>query len=111
MSNPPAGCEEIREWLGAYVIRALEPGEDAPIEAHLALCAACCSERDNLDGVIRLLREAWPLPAESHEVGSVQPPPADRGAPLEQRGRERHQDPFGAPWRTRRARRCRYSTN
>ena len=74
MSNPPTGCEEIREWLGAYVIEALEPGEDASIEIHLARCAACRSERDDLADVVRLLREALPLLTEANTVGRPVPP-------------------------------------
>ncbi|GGL35757.1 hypothetical protein GCM10010095_21280 [Streptomyces anthocyanicus] len=68
MSNPPEGCDEIREWLGAYALGALEPGEGAPIETHLARCAACRSERDDLADVVRLIHEALPLPTEAHDA-------------------------------------------
>ncbi|MBC9723930.1 zf-HC2 domain-containing protein [Streptomyces sp. TRM68367] len=71
MPKPAAGCDEIREWLGAYVIGVLEPGEDAPIEAHLAHCPACRSERDSLADVARLLRDALPLLA---DADSPRPP-------------------------------------
>ena len=89
MPNPAAGCDEIREWLGAYAIGALEPGESAPIEAHLVRCPACRSECDDLAEVVRLLRHALP-PDVAHgarpshparkdpEAGSY--PERDRGA-------------------------------
>lgn len=79
MSNPPAGCDEIREWLGAYVLEALEPGEDAPIEIHLARCAACRSECDDLADVVRLLHEALPLPTEARMRGPYSRSPQTRG--------------------------------
>ena len=76
MPKPTTGCEEIRDWLGAFVIGALEPGEEAPIEAHLAGCSACRSERDELADVARLLRRALPLLS---EAGTARP--AERALP------------------------------
>ncbi|MEU0680134.1 MULTISPECIES: anti-sigma factor family protein [Streptomyces] len=70
MTTPTAGCDEFREWLGAYVIGALEPGEDAPVRAHLVDCPACRSECDDLLGVVRLLHDALPLLAEAHGARS-----------------------------------------
>ncbi|MGK9464940.1 zf-HC2 domain-containing protein (plasmid) [Streptomyces sp. G6] len=61
MPKPSTGCDEIREWLGAYVVGALEPDEQPPIRAHLACCHACRSERDDLADVVRLLRGALPV--------------------------------------------------
>ncbi|WP_033309261.1 zf-HC2 domain-containing protein [Streptomyces iakyrus] len=76
MPKPTPGCDEIREWLGAYVIGALEPGEEAPIEAHLVHCSGCRSERDELADVARLLRRALPLLT---EAGTARP--AERASP------------------------------
>ena len=74
MPSPAAGCEEIREWLGAYLIGALEPEEDEMITAHLAHCSTCRSESDDLAGVVRLLRGALPMLAARHA-----PPPRTDG--------------------------------
>ncbi|MFF9136698.1 zf-HC2 domain-containing protein [Streptomyces albogriseolus] len=87
MANPTAGCDEIREWLGAYVIGALEPGEDAPVRAHLAHCPACRSERDDLADVVRLLRDALPLPAGAHDARPPRSQPLDQEESREGDGR------------------------
>ncbi|WP_413092593.1 zf-HC2 domain-containing protein [Streptomyces phaeochromogenes] len=76
MPSPVAGCDEIREWIGAHLIGALEPEEDAMVTAHLARCSGCRSESDDLAGVVRLLRDALPLLAARH--GAPPPCPQDR---------------------------------
>ncbi|GAA3246072.1 zf-HC2 domain-containing protein [Streptomyces labedae] len=78
MPNRAAGCEEIREWLGAYVVGALEPEEELPIRAHLARCPACRSERDDLADVVKLLRSALPMPAAAHSPRPPHCPPTSR---------------------------------
>jgi hypothetical protein len=40
--------EKLRTDLGAYVLGALPPDEVAAVEAHLATCAGCRAERDDL---------------------------------------------------------------
>lgn len=40
--------EKLRNDLGAYVLGALPPDEAATLEAHLATCAGCRAERDDL---------------------------------------------------------------
>ncbi len=87
MPNRSAGCDEIRESLGAYVIGALEPEEEPPIRAHLAHCPACRSERDDLADVVRLLRRVLPMPAAAH---SLRPPHAPRTGRTIRPWRRRH---------------------
>ncbi|MFD1502746.1 anti-sigma factor family protein [Streptosporangium lutulentum] len=48
-------CEEVRMSLGVYVLGALEPDECVLVEAHLAECADCRAEFDELTGVSAFL--------------------------------------------------------
>ncbi|MEV6866935.1 zf-HC2 domain-containing protein [Streptosporangium subroseum] len=48
-------CDEVRMSLGAYVLGALEPDECVLVEAHLAECADCQAEFDELTGVSAFL--------------------------------------------------------
>jgi anti-sigma factor RsiW len=48
-------CEEVRMSLGVYVLGALEPDECVLVEAHLAECADCQAEFDELTGVSAFL--------------------------------------------------------
>jgi hypothetical protein len=48
-------CDEVRMSLGAYVLGALEPEECVLVEAHLAECADCQAEFDELTGVSAFL--------------------------------------------------------
>ncbi|MFI9436741.1 anti-sigma factor family protein [Streptosporangium sp. NPDC052375] len=48
-------CEEVRISLGAYVLGALEPEECVLVEAHLAECAGCQAEFEELTGVATFL--------------------------------------------------------
>lgn len=50
-----ASCDEIRLSLGLYTLGALDPEEIPLVEAHLAECAACRAERDELAGLPALL--------------------------------------------------------
>jgi anti-sigma factor RsiW len=45
----------VREALGAYVLGALEPDEEAAVRAHLAACPECAAERDALAELPALL--------------------------------------------------------
>ncbi|MGI5139334.1 MULTISPECIES: anti-sigma factor family protein [unclassified Streptomyces] len=54
-------CAVIRELLPLYVLDALEPGEAAPVPAHLGTCPVCRAEHDELAEVVAhlaVLREA-----------------------------------------------------
>src|SRR5205814_10250129 len=44
----PAGCAPYRMALGAYVLGALDPGERADVEAHVADCHECREELSEL---------------------------------------------------------------
>jgi hypothetical protein len=48
-------CAEVRMSLGVYVLGALEPEECVLVEAHLAECADCRAEFDELTGVSAFL--------------------------------------------------------
>ena len=55
----PGDCEALRVWLAAYVFGALAPDENHHLTIHLAACAACRSERDDLAKVAALLGAAF----------------------------------------------------
>ncbi|MEO3808087.1 zf-HC2 domain-containing protein [Sphaerisporangium sp. B11E5] len=48
-------CEEVRMSLGAHVLGALEPREALLVEAHLATCAGCRDELEELGGLTAML--------------------------------------------------------
>ncbi|MER6825685.1 zf-HC2 domain-containing protein [Streptosporangium sp. NPDC000563] len=48
-------CEEVRISLGVYALGALEPDERVLVEAHLAECAECRAELEELAGVATFL--------------------------------------------------------
>jgi hypothetical protein len=54
------GCEHVRPDLGAYVLGALEPEEEAAVREHLASCAECAAEHAELARLPRLLALAGP---------------------------------------------------
>jgi Putative zinc-finger len=56
----PVGCED-KDALVAYLYDEVEAGERARIEAHLALCAACRTEVNELRAV-RIVLPAWAPP-------------------------------------------------
>ncbi|MEV4525606.1 zf-HC2 domain-containing protein [Streptosporangium sp. NPDC049304] len=48
-------CEEVRISLGVYTLGALEADERVLVEAHLAECAECRAELEELSGVVTFL--------------------------------------------------------
>jgi hypothetical protein len=48
-------CAEARISLGAYVLGALEPGDRAAVDAHLATCEGCQAELADIAGLPALL--------------------------------------------------------
>jgi anti-sigma factor RsiW len=59
-----ASCREIRHSLGVYVLGAIEPGDRAQVDEHLATCADCREELASLAGLPALLRRVPPAEAE-----------------------------------------------
>jgi len=73
-------ADAIHDLTAAYALDALDEGERAEYEAHLAACADC---RDELQGF-------WSVAGSlAHAAGGPPPPPSLRGRILEQARRER----------------------
>jgi anti-sigma-K factor RskA len=85
------GHERHRDELAAYLLGALEPGEAAELERHLAGCEACRTELEWLRPAVQLLPES---------VERVEAPPELRGRLMEQVRSEAERAP--APSRGRR---------
>ena len=66
------GCDHVRPDIGAYVLGALEPGEEAAVRSHLATCSSCAAEHASLARLPRLLALAAPI----GEDGPPAPAPA-----------------------------------
>ena len=69
------GHERRRDELAAYLLGALEPGEAAELERHLAGCEECRTELEWLRPAVQLLPES---------VQRVEAPPQLRGRLMEQ---------------------------
>jgi anti-sigma factor RsiW len=59
-----AGCREIRQALGVYVLGAIDPAERAQVDEHLASCLECREELANLAGLPAMLRKVPIVEAE-----------------------------------------------
>ena len=59
-----ASCREIRHALGVYVLGAIEPGDRAQVDEHLATCTDCREELASLAGLPALLRRVPTAEAE-----------------------------------------------
>ncbi len=70
-----------RDELAAYALGALEPGEAAELERHMAGCEACRTELEWLRPAVQLLPES---------VERVEPPPELREGLMEQVRAEAH---------------------
>jgi hypothetical protein len=55
MSTPACADEAMREQIGFLVLGRLSADEHRAVTAHLAGCAACRDERDQVDGVVAAL--------------------------------------------------------
>ena len=59
-----AGCREIKQALGVYVLGAIDPAERARVDEHLATCADCREELASLAGLPAMLRKVPVIEAE-----------------------------------------------
>jgi anti-sigma factor RsiW len=62
--NGMAGCRDIRQALGVYVLGAIDPAERAQVDEHLATCPECREELASLAGLPALLRRVPVVEAE-----------------------------------------------
>jgi hypothetical protein len=59
-----AGCRQIRQALGVYVLGAIDPAERAQVDDHLATCPECREELASLAGLPAMLRKVPVVEAE-----------------------------------------------
>src|SRR5215471_4515800 len=59
-----AGCREIRQALGGYVLGAIDPAERAQVDEHLATCPECREVLASLAGLPAMLRKVPVVEAE-----------------------------------------------
>jgi ferric-dicitrate binding protein FerR (iron transport regulator) len=72
--TPTGSCDGLRPLLAGFLTQALEPGEQARVEAHLPECSACSEE---LVGLLELSEDLASLSeASSEDAGSGQAAPA-----------------------------------
>ena len=76
-----AGCREIRHTLGVYVLGAIDPGDRAQVDEHLAGCADCREELASLAGLPALLRRVPTAEAERLAVAEQAGAAADETPP------------------------------
>jgi len=76
-----ASCRELRHSLGVYVLGAIEPGERAQVDEHLATCADCREELASLAGLPALLRRVPTAEAERLAVADQAGLAADETPP------------------------------
>jgi hypothetical protein len=93
--------EHDRTQLGAYALGALEPGEVQEVDEHLATCAECRAEVDELEELKEFLGEVPPeafldgppeggdllLQRTLREVRALTPEPAPMPVPVKRRSR------------------------
>jgi hypothetical protein len=74
-------CREIRHALGVYVLGAIEPGDRAQVDEHLATCADCREELASLAGLPALLRRVPTAEAERLAVADQADSATEESAP------------------------------
>jgi anti-sigma-K factor RskA len=77
-----AGCGDIRQSLGVYVVGAIDPAERAIVDAHLSTCQDCREELAGLAGLPALLgrvplEDAERLALDSAQLSDLEEPPAE----------------------------------
>jgi Putative zinc-finger len=70
-------CREIRHALGVYVLGAIDPGDRAQVDEHLATCADCREELASLAGLPALLRRVPTAEAQRLAVADPAEPATD----------------------------------
>src|SRR5580700_2152304 len=71
--NGMAGCREIRQALGVYVLGAIDPAERAQVDEHLPTCQECREELASLAGLPALLRKVPIVEAERLAAAELDP--------------------------------------
>jgi hypothetical protein len=74
-----AGCREIKQALGVYVLGAIDPAERARVDEHLATCVECREELASLAGLPAMLRKV-PV-AEAERLAAAEQDPGLTGVP------------------------------
>src|SRR5690349_22235125 len=59
-----AGCRQIKQALGVYVLGAIDPAERATVDEHLPSCPECREELASLAGLPAMLRKVPIVEAE-----------------------------------------------
>jgi anti-sigma factor RsiW len=77
--NGMAGCREIRQALGVYVLGAIDPAERAQVDEHLATCQECREELASLAGLPAMLRKV-PI-VEAERLAAAEQDPELAGVP------------------------------
>jgi anti-sigma-K factor RskA len=77
-----AGCGDIRQSLGVYVVGAIDPAERAIVDAHLSTCQDCREDLAGLAGLPALLgrvplEDAERLALDSAQLTDLEEPPAE----------------------------------
>jgi predicted anti-sigma-YlaC factor YlaD len=76
-----AGCREIKQALGVYVLGAIDPVERAQVDQHLATCADCREELAGLAGLPAMLRKVPFIEAERLAAAEQEPAFAEAPSP------------------------------
>ncbi len=74
-----AGCREIRQALGVYVLGAIDPAERALVDEHLSSCQECREELASLAGLPAMLRKV-PI-VEAERLAAYEQDPELAGVP------------------------------
>jgi hypothetical protein len=80
--NGMAGCRDIRQALGVYVLGAIDPAERAQVDEHLATCQECREELASLAGLPAMLRKV-PI-VEAERLAAAEQDPELAGVPSAQ---------------------------
>jgi anti-sigma factor RsiW len=74
-----AGCREIKQALGVYVLGAIDPAERAQVDEHLSSCQECREELASLAGLPAMLRKV-PI-VEAERLAAAEQDPELAGVP------------------------------